>query len=910
VPRYNRRVPPQRVLPLALALMRNDQVVTVRRTDYRPPPFLVERVVLEFDLDSALTHVTTQLDVRRNPAAAGAATHLTLDGEDLELISVELDGRAVPAAGYQLSNDALSILAPSEQFSLRLVNRVHPSANTELMGLFMSNGSLYTQCEAEGFRRITYFTDRPDVMARYRVVLRADSARFPVLLSNGNLVDSGRLDDGRHYAVWDDPHAKPSYLFALVAGAFEVREERIAGAEGRHAMLQIYVQPGDRDKTEHAMASLKRAIEWDEQRYGLQLDLDRFMIVASNDFNLGAMENKGLNIFNSKYVLASPVVATDVDYANIEAIVGHEYFHNWTGNRVTCRDWFQLSLKEGLTVFREQEFCADMTHDETSRAVKRIDDVRALRATQFPEDSGPMAHPVRPDSYQEIGNFYTATVYEKGAEVVRMLQTMVGVEGFRRGMELYFKRHDGAAVTCDDFVAAIGDANARDLTQFKRWYSQAGTPHISVDGRHDPATSVYELTLAQSTLTTPGQPLKEPFHVPLAIGLVGADGKDLPLQLEGERQPRGTTRVLELTQTSQTFRFVNVRQRPLPSVMRGFSAPVIVDAIYSEEELAFLAAHDSDPFNRWEAGQRLAIGRLLALTDAAEAGRPLDLDDTYVQIALTTLTDSALSPAFKEQALLLPAESFIGEQRPVIEPQAIRTARRFMLHELGRRLANLWHATYGALAVDSAYSPDPTSAGKRALRNLALAYLADGEVPGALDLAREQLVAASNMTDAQGALAVIVNSRAPYKAEALVQLARLWSAEPLLMNKWYLLQATAVAQPGEPPVAERVRRLTDHPGFSLANPNNVFALLRPFFMSNEAEFHRPDADGYALWVDSVLALDPINPTVAARIARALDRWRRYPPDRQQAMRAALEHVAASRSLSRDVREIVTKSLEN
>ena len=890
--------------------MRNEQVVTVRRTDYRPPAFLLDRVALEFDLDPALTHVSATLAMRRNPAHPSSGGPLVLDGEDLELVSVELDGHALPGAGYELRDDGLTIPAPADRFTVKIVNRIRPAANTELMGLFVSNRNFFSQCEAEGFRRITFFPDRPDVMAPYRVVLRADKARFPVLLSNGNLVEHGDLDDGRHYAVWDDPYAKPSYLFALVAGAFDVLEDRIVRASGREALLQIYVEPGNLDKTPHAMASLKRAIAWDEQRYGLELDLDRFMIVASNDFNMGAMENKGLNIFNAKYVLAHPNVATDADYAGIEAIVGHEYFHNWTGNRVTCRDWFQLSLKEGLTVFRDQEFSADMMGDAGSRGVKRIEDVRVLRALQFPEDSGPMAHPVRPDTYQEIGNFYTATVYEKGAEVVRMLQTLVGIDGFRRGMDLYFKRHDGQAVTCDDFVAAIGDANGRDLTQFKRWYAQSGTPRVAVSVRHDAEAGALELTLTQSTAPTPGQPSKEPFHVPFAVGLLAPDGRDVPLQLEGEPAPRGTTRVLELTRASQTFRFANVRVPVVPSLLRGFSAPVSVDARYTDEQLAFLAGHDSDPFNRWESGQRMAIARLMALTDAVEGGRPLELDDAFVRVVRTTLADDRLAPAFREQALTLPAESFIGEQRAVIDPEAIRTARRFMLAELGRRLAPAWKAAYESMVVEGPYSPDPVSAGRRALRNLALAYLVDGDVPGALDLARDQLVAAANMTEAQGALTAIVNSAAPYKAEALVQLARLWNHEPLLMNKWYQLQAMAIAQPGEPPVAERVRLLMQHPGFSIANPNNVFALLRSFCVSNEAEFHRRGADGYALWAESVLALDRINPTVAARIARALDRWRRFAPDRQQAMREALDRVAAAEHLSRDVREIVTKALEN
>jgi len=889
--------------------MRNDQVVTVRRADYRPPDFLLDKATLEFDLDPAITHVTATLAVRRNPVVGGAAP-LHLDGEDLNLALIAVDGRELPATAYQMHDGGLTLRPASDRFTLKTIVRIKPSLNTELMGLFVSNGNFFSQCEAEGFRRITFFPDRPDVMTKYRVTLRADKGRYPVLLANGNLIEQGDLSEGRHYAIWDDPFAKPSYLFALVAGNFGVHEERFMRAGGREALLQIYVERGSLDKTQHAMDSLKHAIAWDERRYGLELDLDRFMIVASHDFNMGAMENKGLNIFNAKYVLASPTVATDDDYANIEAIVGHEYFHNWTGNRVTCRDWFQLSLKEGLTVFREQEFSADMLGDAGGRAVKRIEDVRALRATQFPEDGGPMAHPVRPDNYQEISNFYTSTVYEKGAEVVRMLQTLVGVDGFRRGMDLYFKRHDEQAVTCDDFVAAIADANSRDLTQFKRWYGQAGTPHVTVDTRYDAHAFAFELTLGQSTPPTPGQASKEPFHIPFAVGLIGGDGRDLPLQLEGEPEATTSTRVLDLTQAKQTFRFINVGEPPVPSLLRNFSAPVVVDYRYTGAELAFLAAHDCDVFNRWEAGQRLAIARLMALADAVEAGRPLALDESFVATVRATLLNAALSPSFKAQALLLPAESFIGEQRTVIDPEAIRAARRFAMRELGKRLAIDWQTTYVGMAVSGEYSPERESAGKRALRNLALNYLAEGEADGALDLARDQLVASTNMTDAQGALSVIVNSASPLKAEALVQLARIWSEQPLLMNKWFQLQATAMAHPGEPPVVERVRRLMRHPGFSLSNPNNVYALIRSFCVANEAEFHRRDGGGYAFWVEQVLALDKKNPTVAARIARALDRWRKFSPDRQTQMRAALEQVARQPKLSRDVCEIVTKSLAN
>jgi aminopeptidase N len=846
--------------------------------------------------------------VRREPA--GETRHLfRLDGEDLELVSVALDGQTLDPAAYELRDGGLTIQRPPDAFTLRVANFIRPGANTELMGLFISNGSFFTQCEAEGFRRITYFLDRPDVMARYRVTLRASKSAYPVLLANGNLVEQHDLDDGRHVAVWDDPYPKPSYLFALVAGRFVAAQSTWRRSNGREALLQVWVAEGDLDKAGHAMASLRHAIEWDERRFGLELDLDRFMIVASNDFNLGAMENKGLNIFNAKYVLANSNVATDVDHASIESIVGHEYFHNWTGNRVTCRDWFQLSLKEGLTVFRDQEFSADMQGEASSRAVKRIEDVRALRALQFPEDAGPMAHPVRPDSYQEISNFYTATVYEKGAEVVRMMQTLVGVAGFRRGMDLYFKRHDGQAVTCDDFVSAIADANGRDFSQFRRWYSQAGTPRVRAAGTYDPIRRTYELTLTQHTRASAGQPVKESFHIPFAVGLIDSAGRDLPLRLEGEAFAAQTTRVLELTQPTQSFRFVDVRERPVPSLLRNFSAPVIVEHPHDERELAFLACHDPDPFNRWEAGQCLAMTRLMQLSDDAEAGRPLVLDDEFVKVMATLLADDTLAPAFREQVLTLPAEGFIGEQRAVVDPEAIRAARRYVQGELGRRLAAAWKAVYDSHDTPGDYSPAAEPAGRRAFRNLALAYLVEGRVAGAIELAHRQLASSTNMTDRQAALAMIINSGSATKADVMVQLARAWQHEPLLMNKWYQLQATAMTQPGEPPVVDRVRRLLHHPGFSLANPNNVFALIRSFCMNNEAEFHRRGAAGYDFWAEQVLTLDRINPTIAARIARALDRWRKYTPDRQAGMRRALAQVASARTLSRDVREIVSKSQE-
>ncbi len=890
------------------SLMRTETPVTIHRADYRAPDHRIERVELEFDLEPEATLVSSRLLVQRSPQAKG--DELVLDGEDLELVSLALNGKPITAGRYAQRDGKLIINGLPERFELHVVNRIHPAANTQLSGLYVSNGNFFTQCEAEGFRRITFFPDRPDVMARFTVTLRADRSRFPVLLANGNLIAEGGLADGRHYARWDDPFPKPSYLFALVAGRFAVNEERITRASGREALLQVWVEPGNEDKTQHAMDSLKKAIRWDELRYGLELDLDRFMIVASNDFNMGAMENKGLNIFNAKYVLANPAVATDIDYANIESIVGHEYFHNWTGNRVTCRDWFQLSLKEGLTVFRDQEFSADLMGDESGRAVKRIEDVRALRAVQFPEDAGPMAHPIRPDSYQEINNFYTPTVYEKGAEVVRMYQTLLGREGFRRGMDLYFQRHDGQAVTCDDFLAAMADANQRDLSQFARWYSQSGTPRVVVHGRWDEANRTYELTTAQTTPATPGQPSKLPFLIPLAIGLVGPDGADLPLKLAGETDAVASTRVLELTQAQQRFVFTDLAAAPVPSIGRGFSAPVIIDYRYSDAELSFLAAHDSDPFNRWEASQRLALAQLQRLADLVETSRPLAVDEAFFAAFAKTLADTELSPAFRELALTLPSESFVAENRAMVDPQAIRRARNFLLGEIGRRLAPELRAAYEAHATPGDYSPDPAAAGRRALKNLALSILAAAGDSSDLELAREQFDSANNMSDRLAALTAIVNSAAPFKAELLVRTAREWQGDPLLMNKWFQVQATAHALPGEASVVERVRLLMRHRSFSIANPNNVYALVLAFCRSNEAEFHRADGSGYAFWVEQVLALDGLNPQVAARVARALDRWRKFTPDRARLMRAALAEVAGRDKLSGDVREIVSKALDN
>ncbi|CAB3674628.1 Aminopeptidase N [Paraburkholderia phenoliruptrix] len=911
--------PAARVPSLQNAMADTATPNVIRRADYAPPAFLIDTVALEFDLLPERTVVRNTMRVRRNPDAT-RAPHLELMGEQLEFVSATLDGQ--PFANARPHEHGLVLDNVPDSFELSLASICNPAANTTLSGLYVSSGNFFTQCEAEGFRRITYFLDRPDVMSTYTVTLRASKADYPVLLSNGNLLEEGDLPDGRHFARWEDPFRKPSYLFALVAGKLVALEERVKTGSGKEKLLQVWVEPHDLDKTRHAMDSLINSIRWDETRFGLELDLDRFMIVAVSDFNMGAMENKGLNIFNTKYVLANPETATDTDFANIEAVVGHEYFHNWTGNRVTCRDWFQLSLKEGLTVFRDQEFSADMAggqtngSDEAARATKRIEDVRVLRQMQFAEDAGPMAHPVRPESYVEINNFYTMTVYEKGAEVVRMYQTLFGREGFRKGMDLYFKRHDGQAVTCDDFRHALADANGRDLAQFERWYSQAGTPRVSVRAAYDAATQRYRLTLAQGygeAAPAARETQKGPLLIPFAIGLIGKDGKDLPLQLEGEAQASAaTTRVLELTQAEQTFTFVNVGQEPLPSLLRNFSAPVIVEYDYSAEQLAFLLAHDSDPFNRWEAGQRLATRELLTLAASAATGAQLELDDSVVAAFARVLTDESLSPAFRELALMLPSEAYLAEQMAESNPAAVHAARQFVRKRLANALKAEWLKIYDQHRTPGPYEATPAAAGHRALKNLALSYLTELDDPTeAVRLASAQYDAANNMTDRAAALSALLNAAAADGGSAEAQHAlddfyQRFEKEPLVIDKWFALQATQRGS-AQRPVIDIVRKLMTHPAFNLKNPNRARSLISSFCAANPAQFHAGDGSGYAFWADQVIALDAINPQVAARLARSLELWRRFTPTLREGMRAALEKVA-SQVKSRDVREIVEKAL--
>ena len=897
----------------------------IRRSDYTAPAFWVDTVDLTFDLDPAKTRVLNKMSVRRNPAFEAQA--LRLDGEDLNLARVLVNGQGT---SFRMENSQLVLenlpegLAP---FELEIFTTCAPVKNTQLMGLYVSNDSFFTQCEAEGFRRITFFPDRPDVMASFTVTLRADQAQYPVLLSNGNLVAQGPLEgagnEGRHYAKWVDPHKKPCYLFALVAGQLVCREQRITSRAGKEHLLQVYVRPGDLDKTEHAMNSLMASIAWDEARFGLSLDLERFMIVATSDFNMGAMENKGLNIFNTKFVLASQSTATDADFSNVESVVGHEYFHNWTGNRVTCRDWFQLSLKEGLTVFRDQEFSQDLSGEASARAVKRIEDVRVLRTAQFPEDAGPMAHPVRPDSYVEINNFYTVTIYEKGAEVVRMMQTLCDTPatqtsaraGFAKGMALYFERHDGQAVTCDDFVQAIADANpqsalAKLLPQFKRWYAQAGTPQLHASGVYDAAQGSYTLSLSQSCAATPGQAVKEPFVIPIRLGLIGTDGAALNVQLKGETGS-SESRTFVMTQSEETLVFEGLTCDPVPSLLREFSAPVTLHFDYTQDQLLLLLNHDSDPFNRWEAAQRMALQSAIAFIQSeTPVANQKVLPAPFLQAMRQVLRNPALDAAFKDLVLTLPAETYIAEQLAVVDPQRVHAVRESMREQLALELHDDWQWAAQAHTSAGAYRPDASSAGRRALLGLSwsmlcLASRQTGDMVWP-ETVYQRFIQAGNMTERFNALSALVGSGHALADAALKRFYEQFRQEPLVLDKWFALQAGTCDRGGQ--VLPGVRQLMTHPAFSLRNPNRARSLIFSYCSANPGAFHRADAAGYVFWSERVMELDAINPQVAARLARALDRWKKLAEPYRSAAREAIARVAAKTDLSNDVREVVTHAL--
>ncbi len=890
-----------------------------RLSDYRPPEFLIDSVDLTFDLDERETRVRTHLAVRRNPNSPERGAPLRLDGEGLPLLSLALDGNQLPRKRYETpGTGGLRIASVPDLFTLDIETRLAPRGNTALSGLYVSGGNFCTQCEPEGFRRITYFIDRPDVSARYSTTIIAEKERYPVLLSNGNPVGKGKRAGGRHWAKWVDPHPKPSYLFALVAGDLVPVRGRFRTRSGRAVRLAIWVRRGDEDKCGHAMASLKKAMRWDEKVFGLEYDLEAFNIVAVGDFNMGAMENKGLNIFNTKYVLAKPETATDADFEAIEGVVAHEYFHNWTGNRVTLRDWFQLSLKEGLTMFRDQEFSAD----QGSRAVRRITAVRQLRAAQFPEDGGPLAHPVRPQSYLRIDNFYTATVYHKGAELIRMIATLLGPQTFRRGLALYIERHDNGAARIEDFLAAMEKAGGLDLAPFMRWYDQAGTPEIRVEDRFDAERRSYELTLSQKTPPTPGESEKLPVPIPIALGLLAPDGKELPARLEGETKPHAGTRILAFRKSKESFRFFDVAAPPIPSLLRGFSAPVKLVGI-PLERLKFLAQHDSEPFSRWEAGQQVAA-RLLAerieahrqAQDGALRGSPRNdipqrrgaplaaADADLLAACRETLKSAPRDPAFAAEALGLPSESFLADQQKVVDVEATHEAREALRAAIGRALEAEFAALYETLRDRGAYRIDGRSIGRRALRNAALSYLAAADPERGAALAAAQFEAEANMTDVLAALAVLVDLDGPQRAAALARFYARWSQEDLVIDKWFALQARSSL----PSTLGEVRALALHPAFDRKNPNRVRALVGAFAEGNPLRFHDPSGEGYAFLAGEVLALDPANPTLAARLVQPLGSWPRHEPRRQALMRRELERVLAAPSLSRNTYEMVSKSL--
>ena len=874
---------------------------TTRLEDYLPPAFLVDRVEIEFDLGVAETRVRSRLALTRNTDKDAPGGPLVLDGDEIELVSLAIDGAPVATGGYVLDEKHLTVEDVPDAFTAEIETVIRPADNSRLMGLYVSSGNFCTQCEAEGFRRITFFPDRPDVMTTFRVTIRADKEAQPVLLSNGNLVETRDLGGGRHEAVWEDPFKKPSYLFALVAGDLALVEDRFTTMSGREVRLCIYVEHGNESRTGYAMDVLKRAMKWDEERFGREYDLDLFNIVAVSDFNMGAMENKSLNVFNARYVLADPEIATDHDYAGIETVVSHEYFHNWTGNRVTCRDWFQLSLKEGLTVFRDQEFAAD----QRSRPVKRIGDVRGLRAAQYPEDSGPLAHPVRPAEYIQINNFYTATVYQKGAEVIRMMHTLLGEEGFRKGMDLYFERHDGQAVTCDDFVQAMQDGGNKDLNQFRLWYSHAGTPELTVSGEYDEAGSAYTLTVEQKVPDTPGQTGKRPMHLPLDVGLVGPDGAALPLALAGSSGAGApTSRLLDIRRETQSFRFTGIEAKPVPSLNRGFSAPVKLKTAYADDDRAFLFAHDPDPFARWEAGQQVGAKVLLEMIAAIAEGHEPEPDGALIEGIRATLDDERLEPAYVAHAVVLPTENYLAEQMDVVDVDAIHAARERMRRAIAQALRAKLEDVYHGMRTNEAYSPDPEQAGQRALKNTALGYLAALDDGAARDMVTGQYHAADNMTDTMGALGVLNDLATPDRKHLLDEFYARYAGNPLVVEKWLALQAVCKL----PDTLEVVRALMNHEAFSMRNPNKVRSLLGAYAMGNQLRFHAADGSGFDFIAGRVIELDRLNPHVAARLLPPLGRWRRFDEGRREKMKAALRHVLDAEGISTDVYEIASKSL--
>ena len=873
--------------------MRTEEPRAIHLADYKAPDFRIETVHLDFALDPGATHVTAKLIIARK---GDAKAPLKLDGEEQKILSVTLDGRALSPSDYALDGKSFTIANVPDRFTLEIVGEIAPAANTALEGLYQSGGMFCTQCEPEGFRRITYFIDRPDNLSVFTVRIEADKQQYPVLLSNGNRIEAGPLEGGRHFAVWRDPFPKPSYLFALVAGDLGSIHDSFTTMTGRRIALDIFVEHGNEPRAHYAMGALKRAMEWDEEAYGREYDLDIFMIVAVSAFNMGAMENKGLNIFNDKVLLASPETATDEDYARIESVVAHEYFHNWTGDRITCRDWFQLSLKEGLTVFRDQSFSGDMR----SHGVQRIQDVRALRARQFPEDAGPLAHRVQPASYIEINNFYTSTIYEKGSEVIGMLKTLVGSEGYRKATDLYFARHDGEATTIENWVKCFEDSSGRDLTQFRRWYHQAGTPVVEARGAYDAAAETYTLELTQSLAPTPGQPEKLPLHVPVRMGLVGPDGAHLPLTLEGENETGPESRVLELIDAHHSFVFIGIAAEPLLSLGRGFSAPAIFSTPHSRHDRALLMGRDSDAFNRWEAGQVLASAIML---DVAVPGASGDAA-AYIAAIDEVLVQAEDDPAFAAQMLMPPTESELAAKRTPVDPDAIHAARMALVRAIATAHAPRFAALYEAAQGEAGeYSPDAKAAGRRALRNACLRYLTAADDEAAAGLAEAHYRSATNMTDMIAGLAALTRMESVRRDAAFSHFHDRFKDDPLVIDKWMSLQAGSIL----PETVLAVRALMKHPAFDIRNPNRVRALVGAFSV-NHLRFHGADGGGYALVGGVVRALDPINPQVSARLAGSFESWKRYDAGRQGLMRDEMEKIKALPGISPNLFEIVSKIL--
>ncbi len=878
--------------------MKTDTPQTIFLKDYTEPNHWIDNVDLRIELGEQETLVHSTLSMRRNPNRPADAA-LVLDGQDMELRAISINGDALAESDYVIGQETLTIAETPDAFQLVTTVAIKPQENTALEGLYKASGIFCTQCEAEGFRKITYYLDRPDVMADFSTTIVGDKKLYPVLLSNGNPVERGDLDGGQHFVKWVDPFKKPAYLFAVVAGDLKHIEDKYTTTSGREVLLQIFVEPENIDKCDHAMLALKQSMKWDEDVFGLEYDLDIYMIVAVNDFNMGAMENKGLNVFNSKYVLARKDTATDADFDGIQSVIGHEYFHNWSGNRVTCRDWFQLSLKEGLTVFRDQEFSSDLN----SRAVQRIQDVNLLRTHQFAEDASPMSHPIRPESFIEINNFYTRTVYEKGAEVVRMYHTLLGADGFRKGMDLYWERHDGQAVTCDDFVSAMEDANGADLTQFKRWYSQSGTPRLKASMDYDADAQTATMHFEQSCPPTPGQETKEAYVIPVKMGLLGADGSDMAVSLEADGETL-SERVVEVREMKQSVTFHGVKEKPVPSLLRGFSSPVILDYGYQDEELAFLLANDSDSFSRWEAGQTLCIRVIMGMIEELKAGGEAKVPALVVDAFRRLLTTEGLDKALLAESLALPSEAYLAEKMEVVDVDNIHVARKALKKHLATSLRSEFEAIFDANQEEGEYTFDAESVGRRSLKNTSLGYLMALDDAAITQRCFKQYEAAHNMSDVMAALGNLVDTDTEERTTAFAAFYDKWQDDALVTNKWFSLQAMADREN----VLDEVKELTKHPAFSMTNPNRLRSLIGVFCMGNRVHFHALDGSGYAFLADTILELNEINPQVSARLMRVLSNWRRFDEKRQALIKVQLERIVAHEGLSKDVFEVASKSL--